>query len=528
MDQHQEDNREGTLLGHVAWDGTTATSERVQLRGNLGSRRHIERNRYVRIKDAEGARSGFLARIVRGPFFHRAGTPTVSGTTASTSSECCLMADLEIEGELVDLRPRDTHSRPAPGSPVFALSPGEVAGLYGFQGDMLLGHLAGQDDVSVYLQSKHKGVLPRNLGIFGTVGSGKSNTAQVMIEEAAQSGWAVIVLDVESEYVDMDQPSDETALADKLAHYGRQPRGLKDFHVLYPASCGGDKQDAQPFTLRIADFDPTVIAEILEVSVAERNALHECLEYFQQKARTKVSTSESEALKSLLDCSPQAKLPYTLRLLRDRATERSSRSTESMDYTGLAAKLSWLLHSEIFDLANVPSLDVPKMFAPGRVTVLDVSIANEVVKNLVTADLLRKAFALKMTEPKSPPTLLVIEEAHSFINRERIQTMQATLHMLRNVARRGRKRWLSMAFVSQQPGHLPAEIFELCNTRIVHTLRSMHNLEALTATTGDVSRDLWARCPLLGQGQAVLTSPQLNRSVIMSVRPAASRRRFTS
>jgi DNA helicase HerA-like ATPase len=104
--------------------------------------------------------------------------------------------------------------------------------------------------------------------------------------------------------------------------------------------------------------------------------------------------------------------------------------------------------------------------------------------------------------------------------------MQATLHMLRDVTRRGRKRWLAMAFVSQQPGHLPPEIFELCNLRIVHTLRSLHNLEALMATTGDMSRDLWSRCPLLGQGQAVLSSPQLNRSVILSVRPAACRRRF--
>ena len=105
---------------------------------------------------------------------------------------------------------------------------------------------------------------------------------------------------------------------------------------------------------------------------------------------------------------------------------------------------------------------------------------------------------------------------------DRVQTMQATLHMLRNITRRGRKRWLAMAFVSQQPGHLPPEIFELCNTRIVHALRSTHNLDALMATTGDVSRDLWARCPLLGPGQAVVTSPQLNRSVIVSVRPAGS------
>jgi len=104
--------------------------------------------------------------------------------------------------------------------------------------------------------------------------------------------------------------------------------------------------------------------------------------------------------------------------------------------------------------------------------------------------------------------------------------MQATLQMLRNVTRRGRKRWLSLAFVSQQPGHLPAEIFELCNTRLVHTLRSMHNLDSLMTTTGDVTRELWSRCPPLGTGEAILSTPQLHRSVVARIRPAASSRRF--
>ena len=104
--------------------------------------------------------------------------------------------------------------------------------------------------------------------------------------------------------------------------------------------------------------------------------------------------------------------------------------------------------------------------------------------------------------------------------------MQATLQMLRNVTRRGRKRWLAAAFVSQQPGHLPPEIFELCNTRLVHTLRSMHNLDALMATTSDITGELWARCPMLGTGEAILSSPQLRRAAVVRVRPAAGRRKF--
>ncbi len=173
------------------------------------------------------------------------------------------------------------------------------------------------------------------------------------------------------------------------------------------------------------------------------------------------------------------------------------------------------------------SLDPGSIISPGRVTVIDVSVTNDTVKNLATADLLRKAFAWKILKEDTPPTLIVIEEAHSFVSREKASSMQATLEMLRNVTRRGRKRWLATAFVSQQPGHLPPEIFELCNTRLVHNLRSMHNLEALMATTGDIAGELWARCPMLGTGEAILSSPQLNRPAIVRMRPAASRRKFS-
>ena len=518
---------ESKLLGVVGWDGANATSERVLLRASLTNRAFVERNHYVRIEDHEGERTGFLARVVAGPFFHRSGAPTVGGTTAGTSLEGSLLVTLEIQGELVKGRSRDTNSRPVPGARVFSLTTEELANLYGFRGDVLLGSVAGQDALTVHLQSDNKGVLPRNLGIFGTVGSGKSNTTQVVIEEASRNGWAVIVLDVEGEYVDMDLPSEEHELHPCLSTYGRSPEGIPDFQVLYPASCDSEKAGAEPFTLRLANFDANVICEILNVAMPERNALLDCMDHLQTKARKQMTTKDSQGYETLLDASPDAKVPFTLNSLRERAIERSPRTSEQMDYAGINAKLKLLFRAESFDLPQMSSLDVRRMMHPCRVSIVDVSIANDVIKNLVTVDLLSKAFALKMTDSSTPPTLLILEEAHSFISRDREQSMQATLQMLQNVIRRGRKRWLAMAFVTQQPGHLPSEIFELCNTRIVHALRSTHNLDVLMATTGGVSGDTWARCSLLGPGQAVLSSPQLARPVVLSVRPASSQRRFT-
>ena len=57
---------EPTLLGQIAWDGSTATSERVILRAAVVNRQVVERNHYVHIQDEGGVRSGFLARVVTG------------------------------------------------------------------------------------------------------------------------------------------------------------------------------------------------------------------------------------------------------------------------------------------------------------------------------------------------------------------------------------------------------------------------------------------------------------------------------
>jgi DNA helicase HerA-like ATPase len=503
----------GAPVGIVEPCAPDATNEHVLVRVPMAARHHAVRGRFVKIVDKlRGIR--FLGRVIAGPFF-------------PDGPDGDVRVKIEVEGELTSRKATDTHDRPAAGSPVRALTAERVGELLGCAGEMRLGNQSGWDAVPVNLSARSKEVLPRNVGIFGTVGSGKSNTAQVLIEEAAASGWAVVVIDVEGEYVEMDEPVDRVEVESALAKHGRRPQGIRDFDVIHPASCASDRVDSRPFTLRLADFDTPVVTELIQATKPERNALLDCVEHFQTKVWSRTPTTEADRLAALLNPSPKSDRLFTLNQLYDRARERSSKTSDLFDYLGLATKLFWLINSGAFDQQNMPSLDPVGMLTPGRVTVLDVSVANETVKNLATADLLRKVFADKVLRADAPPTLVVIEEAHSFISREKALTMQATLEMLRNVTRRGRKRWLATAFVSQQPGHLPPEIFELCNTRLVHNLRSMHNLDALMATTGDIGGELWARCPLLGTGQCIVSSPQLNRPTVVSMRPAASKRKFT-
>jgi len=185
----------------------------------------FERDVYVGIDDpAQGVE--FLGRVVAGPFHEAApGGYRLTGT-------------VEVLGELLEgERVRTTSTRPRPGAAAYVLAEGRLERLLGLGGDLGLGHLAGHPEVRARLGREDKNFLPRNVGIFGTVGSGKSNTAQVLIEEAVAAGWAVVGIDVEGEYVRMDEPLGDPALADLLRReHGEGPRGVEDFRVDAPVA----------------------------------------------------------------------------------------------------------------------------------------------------------------------------------------------------------------------------------------------------------------------------------------------------
>src|SRR5438128_8800797 len=119
-----------TPLGFVNWDSSTASNERVIMRSPLVNRDRIIRDQYVRIEDPLGSRTGFLGRIVAGPFFSPRGTtantPSVS-LGQGLSGEFVILAEIELQGELVDGRPRASKSRPVSRSVVRDLTTEEVA-----------------------------------------------------------------------------------------------------------------------------------------------------------------------------------------------------------------------------------------------------------------------------------------------------------------------------------------------------------------------------------------------------------------
>lgn len=526
------------MLGYVHFDRSGVTNNRTEILVSKEKIGELLRNKYVKITnptDSSGNPREFLGRIVEGPFYNPeevgrdsalAQTSILKGESFPAVPNYYAVGGIEILGELRNLTVYGTATRPAPQAKVEDLTSDDIRKLLKIGGDALLGTLDGYPDIQVSLQTQEKKVIPRNLGIFGTVGSGKTNTAQVIIEEASQSGYAVIILDVEGEYVRLDKPSDETNLHELLKTFNYTPSGLDKFEVFYPTAGECSREDAIPFTIRTQDLNPLIISELIEAEEAQERRLLDVVESLRKRKKEEKGTKE-DTLRGALSRGNRDGITYTLNDIIKECAVRADegRGADKASYYALMGKLGGLNRTRAFDVKDTEVINAQELLQEGRVTVFDVSGCADRLKNIVIYDLLSKVFNEKLGG-NPIKALVVIEEAHSFISREKSSRMSETIEMLREIARRGRKRWLGLCFISQQPSHLPNEIFELCNTRIVHTIKSHANLNALKLTAGDVSEEMWNNVPSLGTGQAVVSSPQLRDPIVINVRPCRTKREF--
>src|SRR5262249_50362875 len=145
-----------------------------------------------------------------------------------------------------------------------------------------------------------------------------------------------------------------------------------------------------------------------------------------------------------------------------------------------------------------------ELLRPGTVSVVDLSDSGaSELNNLVIADLLRgiqdaqeEAYAAyeKAASGAAPPrVLIVIEEAHEFLSAEGFDKMRTLFEQLSTIARRGRKRWLSLAFVTQLPQYLPRAVFGLCNSYILHKITDAQVVRDLQRTVSGIDESLWKR-----------------------------------
>jgi DNA helicase HerA-like ATPase len=149
----------------------------------------------------------------------------------------------------------------------------------------------------------------------------------------------------------------------------------------------------------------------------------------------------------------------------------------------------------------------------GQLAILDLSLVPTEVVHVVTAVAARMIFESLQRYRKlnkvALPTVLVMEEAHTFIKRykEEIENHDAAAiccQVFERIAREGRKFGLGLVLSSQRPSELSPTVLSQCNTFLLHRISNDRDQELVHRLVPDNLRGLLREMPSLPSQHAIL------------------------
>lgn len=532
----------------------------------------LPRQSLVRIKSTD--KRFYLGVVVSGPFAEPDGLRADSPMMVAVAVNGALMtpkfhgrAQVElINEELPDGSLVPPRRRPIPNSPVFLLSGEEASKVLHLGGEIRVGLADSHEDVEVRVPAR-KSVWPRHVGYLGTTGGGKSTTVSGQISELQQAKFAVIVLDTEGEYTAINEPSQDKDMLRALERRSLKPGGIGNTHVYHligRETRNPSHPSKKQFSLVFSDLSPYAVMEILDLSDAQEERFlkayditklaMERLQIFPKTDQEKQQLLELDELESGYPKMTLAHLYDMVRLITAHIGEEADPYLETQAFSQKRDQLKQIINQvqppknviswravmgkigrvkrlKIFDVSG-ETLDYQEMLKPGKVSIVDLSDTDSPqINNLVIAQLLRgvqrqqeENYSIATKENKAPtPVMIFIEEAHEFLSAHRIAQMPVLFQQVARIARRGRKRWLGLGFITQLPQHLPDEVLGLINNWVLHKINDAHVVARLRKSIGGIDEGLWNRLPSLAPGQAIVSFTSMGRALQVAVDPTPCR-----
>lgn len=523
----------------------------------------------------------YLAAVVQGPFAEpdglRADAPIVVTTTVRGGMFMPRYhgrVQAEILGEEMDGTLLPPRFRPLPNSPVVTLSQQETRERLKLIGNVPLGLAVGYEDMEVALSSERRDVFFKHLAVLGTTGAGKSTTVSGLIGKLSQARVAVVVFDTEGEYTHLMHATTDAVMLEALKRRGLQAHGITNIgllHLVGRETTNKEFADNQKFCLRFSNLSPYTIMGILDLNDAQQARYLKAydiaktilgrLKIFPRNEEDKAALLELDEMESGYPDLTLAMMYDVVHLCARRiAGDEDIPYLQSKDFyaqreavaevVNHAAELpinvfSWrvvqgalsrLLRLGIFDNALTRPPNYEQITQSGRVTIIDLSDTDSPqINNLVISEILRglhlqqnENYAAsegraELGESRNPQkVVVVIEEAHEFLSAERVKQMPVLFQQVARIARRGRKRWLGLMFVTQTPQHLPDDVLGLVNNFLLHKIADSNVINRLKHSVGGVDEGLWDRLPNLAPGQAVVRTEGMSRALLVAMDPTPS------
>ncbi|MET1101540.1 MAG: ATP-binding protein [Pyrodictiaceae archaeon] len=317
-----------------------------------------------------------------------------------------------------------------------------------------IGVLAARPSVPVYVDVNK--LVTRHTAILAVTGAGKSNTVAVILDRLSELGATSLVMDFHGEYVD-------------TGFKGR-------VNVLEPL--------LNPSYLSIGEL-------MVLLGIEPK--------YYNQERVLRRAFEKAH--------SEQDGTPFLERLLRAVTSLRGREDPKAV--AAVANKIEALAEKHR-DILRDDVSDVVARIKLGEINVVDLSRVDEEAADAVASHYLRrilyerKRFKTTGSGGMIAPVLIVIEEAHVLVPRDRTTLSK---YWVARIAREGRKFGVGLILVSQRPKNIDQDALSQMNNKIILRIVEPSDQKYVQASSETLSDDLLSHLPSLNTGEALLLGP---------------------
>ena len=446
-------------------------------------------------------------------------------------SDGCI-AQLNIMGEITTNETtretrffRGVRSFPVLGEAVYNMSPAELTMIFNRDDEACIEVGRLQQDSSIVAKVRVDDLLSKHFAIIGSTGSGKSCTVALVLQAILRENpmGHVVLFDPHNEYSKSFGDMAEVISQDTLD----LPLWMFDFVETCELLCSEIEDQAREET------------EILHDVILKAKRLYDrSVKNGVISSQVKLDDIEAE-LQRATHISLDSPVPYRIRdvaKIIDHQMGRLENSNNLAPYKRLNRRIASLIadpryHFIFKNQASPRPIEeiVGRIFRlpvnRKPISCLDFSGIPSEALNIVVSVVSRLAFELATWSERNIPILLVCEEAHRYIPRDRSLGFHSTRRIISRIAKEGRKYGVSLGIISQRPSELEPSTLSQCSTIFSMRLSNELDQNFVRAAVPDGAAELLSFLPSLGTAETMVFGESVNlpMRVILNTLPAEFR-----
>jgi len=377
-----------------------------------------------------------------------------------------LTADVQVFGKLVGKKLKKIKKPIPPYEKVFLAGKEELEQILGVDDKISIGLVYGTK-ARAFLNA---GEYDRHIAILASTGAGKSYTTANLVKEFSVLGLPVLIVDTHGEYQRLLSSLAKETKMDLEVHTVQQKR-----------------QGFSELKIPVSQLEPEDFNHFINLSEPQESALGMVIDKLGSEYIV------DDLVKECSNLDPQVIHEGTIQALKRKLITLGR------------------MFKNVFDKFGT---DISKMVSPGKVTIIDSSLASQGVRRAVISYVCKELLDGRINAVNEMsgtrieyPLLLVIEEAHNYAG---ANLSHSCKRQLQRIASEGRKFGLGLCVISQKPSKIDEEILSQCNTGIYMHITNPNDKTHIKNSFESINDTIISDLDSLDVGESIIAGAMLD------------------